>query len=45
MDYSNYVEGILTLLNFMSIECIISVTRECRPFPSYDHGDCQEGKS
>ncbi|CEI89212.1 hypothetical protein RMCBS344292_03578 [Rhizopus microsporus] len=42
MDYSNYVEGILTLLNFMSIECIISVTRECRPFPSYDHGDCQE---
>lgn len=21
------------------------MTRECRPFPSSEHGDCQEGKS
>lgn len=33
------IHGIL----FSWILIIISMTRECRPFPSYDHGDCQEG--
>ncbi|ORE12095.1 hypothetical protein BCV72DRAFT_1544 [Rhizopus microsporus var. microsporus] len=42
MDYSNYAEGTDVIGLNINIKYIISVTRECRPFPSYDHGDCQE---
>ena len=45
----NYAEGKVIIFlhkkkaNFF-IFPILSMTRECRPFPSADHGDCGEGK-